>query len=767
MRTHRLPARFHGPRLLAGLLALCAAATVAVAVASGSVARSAYYSCSIANVPVIAGAGVSSLSASATLTGTVDPKGIPTVVGWVTGATLTTNLPGPNNDLIYYAKVPDPITVNYQDPLAPSQPLFVNVSYVAGIYGIHVHLPTDGGGALVPTTAAEVAAQIAATGAASVLVSTSNAQLNSGAGLVAPMGDNGLSNPGLSGTGPALPAGPAQAISISISGLSPDTPYALFLVATNQCDPASGFSSAYVPLATLMRAQAGITVEGQWDSAPTDTSSTISGTVVVAPDSAGGGAGANDGSVTCSGALAFDSTITLGDPQILSTCAAPYKSGASVKLTATAGPGSYFDHWEGPDCAAWTTQASCYTTVVGALDDAAIFTNRPQLAVTFTGPGDGTVTSSPAGISCTYATTLCQAGYNPGTKVTLTAIPSTGGALQAWGGDATPCGHASTCTLTMDADKNVAVDFVGKPTLTVFRTGSGEGTVTSAGSEIHCSNLSALCSASFAAGSKVTLTATAAPNSTFMGWGSDFADCYGTGATCVVSAGWSESITAVFATGHTLAITPSGNGSGVVTSSPSGISCPPSCSYPFAEGTGVTLSVDPLSGSQFAGWDDGPCFDRDPAAGCTVTLTDDLELPVVFTNPSLSTLKRGARTSYKGCTVVGTSRNDVLYGTPGSDVICGGGGNDMLVGGGGNDILVGGTGNDRLVCSGSCELLGGAGSDTLIAKGTGFSKLYGGAGNDVLLARNNARNLLDGGTGRNTARFDRTLDVLRKIQRKL
>jgi Ca2+-binding RTX toxin-like protein len=181
----------------------------------------------------------------------------------------------------------------------------------------------------------------------------------------------------------------------------------------------------------------------------------------------------------------------------------------------------------------------------------------------------------------------------------------------------------------------------------------------------------------------------------------------------------------------------------------------------------VTLSAFALNGSVFDGWDDGPCFDRDVAAPCTVTLTQDMDIPVLFTNPGLQTLRAASVTSYKGCTIVGTSRNDKLVGTGGNDVICGGGGNDTLVGNGGNDILMGGNGADRLVCSSSCRMYGGAGNDTLIAKGGGFSQLYGGVGNDLLLGHNNARTLLDGGAGRNTARFDRKLDVLRKIQRKL
>jgi Ca2+-binding RTX toxin-like protein len=377
------------------------------------------------------------------------------------------------------------------------------------------------------------------------------------------------------------------------------------------------------------------------------------------------------------------------------------------------------------------------------------------------------VTSSPAGINCTFTSTICKAAFNPGQQVTLTAKPTAGGAFLTWGGDATACGTTPTCPLTMTQDFNVSVEFTGKPTLTVFRAGSGDGSVTTDAGEINCTDTSALCAATFGFGQQVVLTATPADGSTFAGWGSDLASCYGTAPTCTISASFSQTVTAIFSEGHTLSVTPAGNGSGVVTSSPSGVSCPPACASVFPEGEGVTLSVAALNGSEFAGWDDGPCFDRDAAAVCTVSLTDDMDLPVLFQNPSLPSLTKKTRTSYKGCTVVGTSRNDYLVGTGRNDVICGGGGNDTLVGNGGNDILLGGNGNDRLVCGDGCRMYGGAGNDMLVAKGGAYSQLFGGAGNDTLLARNNTRNLLDGGAGRNTARFDKRLDVLRKIQRKL
>jgi TolB protein len=94
------------------------------------------------------------------------------------------------------------------------------------------------------------------------------------------------------------------------------------------------------------------------------------------------------------------------------------------------------------------------------------------------------------------------------------------------------------------------------------------------------------------------------------------------------------------------------------------------------------------------------------------------------------------------CTVVGTSRDDVLTGTPGPDRICGLGGNDTIRGGGGSDTLIGGDDDDTLI--------GGRGSDLV----------FGAAGRDVLLGRDGSRDVLDGGPGVDRIRGDR-LDVVR------
>ena len=53
----------------------------------------------------------------------------------------------------------------------------------------------------------------------------------------------------------------------------------------------------------------------------------------------------------------------------------------------------------------------------------------------------------------------------------------------------------------------------------------------------------AVCGASYAAGTRVTLTATAAPGSVFMGWGGE---CSGTSPTCVVRMGGHRDVLVYF-----------------------------------------------------------------------------------------------------------------------------------------------------------------------------------------------------------------------------
>lgn len=75
----------------------------------------------------------------------------------------------------------------------------------------------------------------------------------------------------------------------------------------------------------------------------------------------------------------------------------------------------------------------------------------------------------------------------------------------------------------------------------------------------------------------------------------------------------------------------SGNGSGTVTSSPGGIACGGDCTESFEEGTVVTLTAVPGTGSTFSGWTGGGCAGTTP---CTVTGNVPVTVTASFTaNP--------------------------------------------------------------------------------------------------------------------------------------
>lgn len=149
------------------------------------------------------------------------------------------------------------------------------------------------------------------------------------------------------------------------------------------------------------------------------------------------------------------------------------------------------------------------------------------------------------------------------------------------------------------------------PAVTVSPAGTGTGTVTSSPAGISCG---ASCSASYVLGTTVTLTASPAVGSTFIGWSGA---CSGTGS-CIVPVDDAKAVTATFTAGQTftLSVSKTGTGNGTVTSSPVGIACGVTCSAPFGSATVVTLTPSPALGSAFTGWS-GACTGT---GSCMVTM---------------------------------------------------------------------------------------------------------------------------------------------------
>lgn len=110
------------------------------------------------------------------------------------------------------------------------------------------------------------------------------------------------------------------------------------------------------------------------------------------------------------------------------------------------------------------------------------------------------------------------------------------------------------------------------------------------------------------------------------------------------------------------------------------------------------------------------------------------------------------------CTIIGTSKNDILRGSKKLDVICGLGGNDTIYGLGGDDIIDGGAGNDTIygdtgndaitAGDGNDVVNGGTGNDT-ISGSTGTDVISGESGNDTITA-GDGNDTVSGGTGNDT-----------------
>ena len=310
-------------------------------------------------------------------------------------------------------------------------------------------------------------------------------------------------------------------------------------------------------------------------------------------------AGTGSGTVTSS-----PSGISCG-----STCSATYTSGQQVTLTANPAAGSAFAGWSG----ACSGTGTCIVAMNANAAVTATFNPGVTLTVSKAGTGSGTVTSSPSGINCG---STCSARYGSGQQVTLTAIAAAGSAFAGWSG---ACSGTGTCVVAMSANRTVTATFSPTFTLTVSKAGAGSGTVTSSPSGINCGSI---CSASYASGQKVTLTATVAAGSVFVGWSGA---CSGT-ATCVVTMNGTKAVTAMFNPTFTLTVSKSGTGSGTVTSSPAGINCGSTCAASYTSGQQVTLTASAGSGSRFTGWT-GACSGT---GKCTVSMTAPLSVGATF-----------------------------------------------------------------------------------------------------------------------------------------
>ncbi len=328
-----------------------------------------------------------------------------------------------------------------------------------------------------------------------------------------------------------------------------------------QADPAEGPYDSGTPVSLIALAAPGWHfVEWQGDATGTDPATQIT----------------MDGNKTVTAVFEEDApdqyTLTInvdGQGEVQADPAeGPYDSGTPVSLTATAAPGWRFVEWQGD---AEGTDPATQVTMDGNKTVTAVFEeNAPdQYTLTVNVNGQGEVATDPN-----------QATYDAGTPVTLTATAAEGWHFVEWQGAAT--GVNPTTQVTMDGNKTVTAVFEenvpDQYTLTVNVDGQGE--VATDPNQ-----------ATYDAGIRVSLTATAAEGWHFVEWQGAAAGTY---PTTQVTMDGNRTVTAVFERDqYILTIRIDGQGS-VRAQSGGG---------PYHAGTVVTLTAEAAEGWHFARWE--------------------------------------------------------------------------------------------------------------------------------------------------------------------
>ncbi len=266
-----------------------------------------------------------------------------------------------------------------------------------------------------------------------------------------------------------------------------------------------------------------------------------------------------------------------------------------------------------------------------------------SFAVTGTGTGTVTVNSTPP-VSCSVGTTC--AGSVPAGNYTLTANLVGANIVEAWtGACAASVAPATVCNVTVTGPGTLTGGVKISPsfllTVTMASAASAADKVTSNIGGIDCrGSNTGTCSATFAAGAVVTLTASPDLLSEQFSPGWSGSGCAGIG-TCVVTMNANSGATATFSPATNSGLVVSVAGGGTVTSSggASDVNCTKTgsgailgqCLGTYAPGPSMSMSAAADPGYTFAGWFSNSASGgaNAIAAGCTGTTS-----PCTFTKTS-------------------------------------------------------------------------------------------------------------------------------------
>jgi cysteine-rich repeat protein len=290
-----------------------------------------------------------------------------------------------------------------------------------------------------------------------------------------------------------------------------------------------------------------------------------------------------------------------------------------VSLVARADAGQRFAAWSG-DCAE-ETAAVIEAVVTHPLSCRAAFEpvpvpvdEGPLLTLDVLGPG--ALVSAPVGLDChgvDVDRAACAGHFAVGTTVEVTATVDDGADFIGFTGDCQDAAVGDTTTLVLDHDATCGAIFLESGTGFPLRVEvEGSGSIRSDVGGIDCGDGNDACSAVYADGTVVILTAVGAEGATFQEWGHGCAGVAGPAVQITMAQAFACS--AVFARSFSIVV----EGDGVVTTD-AGDSCGDgflgTCSV---EGVPSSLTATPDPGQRFVGWS-GDCAGTD----ATVALDGD------------------------------------------------------------------------------------------------------------------------------------------------
>ena len=142
-------------------------------------------------------------------------------------------------------------------------------------------------------------------------------------------------------------------------------------------------------------------------------------------------------------------------------CKVDLDKDSEVTLTATADKGYKLGDWGGGDCSGSGNTCKLRMDTDKSVTKAFNRPGEKTLTIVITREEGGRVISKSGDIDCGDSKTICTAPFTNGTRVTLTAKPNLGYATGVWTGAA--CSGDGPCTLSMDTDKTVGLEFFAPP----------------------------------------------------------------------------------------------------------------------------------------------------------------------------------------------------------------------------------------------------------------------------------------------------------------